>query len=424
MVVVGAGIAGLGAARRLADAGCPVVVVEARERLGGRLRTVEVQGASVDLGGAWIHGPVGNPVAELAREAGVTGTATSWHRDPERVLVVGPDGPTRDADAFSRGTSLFWERLAEAVGRFGASHPHLSIARATDDGSISDAGLSDAERLGFRHAARVSVANLEATDPEHLSLGELILEERPGGDLLLDGGGYGAIVAHLARGLEVRTRWPVRDVVHDGRGVRVQGPAGTVSGAGAIVTVPLPLLTTAAIRFDPPLPPAVATALRSLHMGAAEKLVLGFAERCWPERLASIARPGVAADDPTPSWSVHPKAPVLVSYAGGRRARAFSRCSDRELLEVALAGLRRGLGDLGDPVQVVRSSWTVDPWSRGAYTSNAVAGAGRARALLARPVTSRLVLAGEATAPHDYATTHGALSSGRRAAEQVLAAMG
>jgi polyamine oxidase len=424
VVVIGAGIAGLGAAHRLQRAGCPVVVVEARRRIGGRLHTVTVDGATVDLGGAWIHGPDGNPVTPLAEAAGVTGVITHWHRDPSQLRLVTPEGaPGPDQAAFTRGVAAFWNRLDDAIGHHGRSHPHLSIAEAVGRRLVSDAGLTPDERAGFDHSARVSVQNLEAEDPERVSFAELRVEERPGGDLLLTGGGYGRIVEHLAQGLDVRTDWAVDRVRVSDDGVEVGGPTGRLIGLAAIVTLPLPVLAGPTVHFDPPLPAVVHEAMRCLGMGVAEKLVLAFAERTWSPELASIAVLDADPDDPFASWTVHPVAPVLVSYAGGRRARRFGSRSDADLLAGALASLRRALGTVAEPVATARTTWGADPFSQGSYSYNAGAGATAARERLAEPLGPRLVLAGEATVVEGYGTAHGALASGYRAADQVLAAL-
>lgn len=417
-------MAGLGAARRLHDAGCEVVVLEARDRIGGRLHTVELIGATVDLGGAWIHGPEGNPVAALAVEAGVTGTPTVWHRDPARLLVADPSGPLSDVAGFSRGVSAFWERLEAGMSQHRqAGAPTMSIAEAVERGVVPHGDLEGTTLLGFRHAAAVSVQSLEADDADRISFDELVLDERPGGDLLLTGGGYRGVVRHLARELDVRLGWPVSHVAVRRDGVDVTGRSGALRGSAVILTVPLGVLLAGDVVVDPPLPAALMEGLGRLGMGCAEKLALGFAERCWPEGATSIALVDTPPDDPFPAWSVHPTEAILVSYAGGSRARCFARTPDADLVHHALRGLRRVVPDLPDPVAVARSAWTTDPWSRGAYSYNAARGAGAARRALAEPVHPRLVLAGEATEPHGYGTAHGALASGRRAAEQVLAAL-
>lgn len=418
VAVVGAGMAGLGAARMLADAGVDVVMLEARDRLGGRTHTIEVAGRSVDAGAAWIHGLDGNPMTPLAEAAGVTLRRTWWHHPDRPSIVADPDGRRLDHRRFASGFGRFWERL-DAAFDDGAA-PAMTVSDALGPGRPLDPDpLTGDERAGFVYGAEIAVAEVEAADPDALTLGERLPEDRPGGDhLLLEG--YGRIVDHLAAGLTVHTGCPVERVRAAGAAVEVAGGFGSIRADHVVLTCPLGVLRSGTIDLGELLPDGVRTRLDRIGVGAAEKLVLAFDDPHWPDEVRSIARLDTDPLDPFPSWIAHPNGPTLVSYAAGRRARAMAERSTEELVTEAIAGLRIVLGDLPEPIDVARTAWTADPWSRGAYSFDGRPGAHTARRAIAEWQGEQLHLAGEAWWPDHHATADGALSSGRAVAARLL----
>jgi polyamine oxidase len=424
VVVVGAGVAGLAAAGALTRAGVDVLVVEARERIGGRTHTDRRLGADVDLGAAWLHGPLGNPLTPAIEAAGVSGRFTTWTDDPEVLRVVDATGRVLDAAEFAAGVRAFWAGL-EASRR--------SELFGDDPGSVAGAverGLPGHDRIdgpagrGFAYAAGVAIQSLEAADPEDLDWSTFEGLELPGGNLMLVGGGYSTLVDHLAEGLPIETSMAVETVRGSAGGVVLETSGGVLHPRAAILTVPLGVLQAGVPGFDPVLPPAKRDAIDRLGMGRAEKVILGFADRAWPETLQTLIRLDPDPESPFPHFTALPGAPVLVAYQGGRRARALDRLDDTAIRQAAVAAARSVLGrDLPEPETVFRTSWGSDPWSRGAYSYHHLGSGPRHRRLLAEPLDDTVFFAGEATHPTWYATVHGAWESGVRAARQVLAAL-
>ncbi len=416
--MVGAGFAGLGAARTLADAGVETVVVDARDRLGGRAHTGHVAGRAIDLGAAWIHGLDGNPMTALASASGARLHRTHWHRPGDPATVVDPAGRRLDAAAFADGFGRFWTRLDEVYAT--GIEPDVSVTDALGPGRPLDPGSPGDAADGFRYAALVGLAEVEAADAEVLALGERVPDDRPGGDhLLLDG--YSAVVAHLADGLDVRLEHPVEAIRPVSGGLEVLGGFGAIRASRVVLTAPVGVLRSGAIDLGGLLPDGIRHRLDRIGMGAAEKLVLAFDDPAWPLGTTNIAVVDTEPDDPFPAWIAHPNGPTLVSYAAGRRARSMAGRATDDLRSAAMATLRRALGDLDDPVDVVRTNWTTDPWSLGSYSYDGGPGAHRARREIADWRGDRLHLAGEAWWPEHHATTDGALSSGRAVANHILA---
>ena len=419
-------MAGLAAARTLVDAGATVVLVEARERVGGRTHTHRELGWDIDLGAAWIHGPLGNPLTPVARQAGVGGVLTSWHDDPRHLLVVDQDGHRLDVAAFTRGVASFWAGLS-------ASHRSLRFRQGQLPGSLAEAVarglpgsdlLAPVERIGFDHTATVSCQNLEAADPEQLDWASFDGIDLPGGNLMLVDGGYSGIVEHLAGGLTIHTGFVVREVVADRRRVAVRSADDVVTGDVAILTLPLGVLQADTVAFQPGLPSTHREALTRLGMGQAEKVVMVLDEPLWPEPTQALVRIPSDPGEPLVNFVVLPEAPVLIGYQGGSRARRLAALSPGELSGLVDRALRQLFGTAPTPRQVFRTAWGDDPFSAGAYSFHPVGTSRRHREALLQPVAGRVLFAGEATHPGWYATAHGAYESGVHAAWRALRMMG
>ncbi len=281
-VVVGAGFAGLGAARALHDAGVQVVVLEARHRIGGRAHTVDLGGVSADAGAAWLQQGPTNSLARLAETLGVRTVPTDFH-DP---LSAAPDG---------------------AVGDIGAAHAAIAAmcAAAPADASLADvlppylAALSGPERRVAQHAIDLEL-DLENGAPHHRLSAHTVFAE-PGvgvGDRWLPNG-FTVLQQHLAAGLDIRRSTVVRriewDGTGDGAGVRVSTDDDDVLHADVcICTVPAWL----APDLVPALPDAHRRAIEQLAVGTVEKVLLRFEERWWPRAESGYLR---WADSPA-SW--------------------------------------------------------------------------------------------------------------------------
>ncbi len=401
VIVIGAGIAGLAAARALHAAGRSVLVVEARERLGGRIWT-DTRYGPVEFGAEFIHG---HRAATWELVTGAHLPVSRWGRDRRfalggRMLVA--DDPLRDE------VLALYERICRYQG------PPVAVAELLDRWAPS----APARTLVGRW-----LANLEGADLERLDAASLSRERRlsaAGEDNFHIDCGYDRILSPLSAGLPVicgavvtTIRWSddqAEMTLADGRSLRARR---------VIITVPVSLLQAGQIEFDPPLPPAKQAALAAIPMGHVTKLALWFDRQFWPE-FTVLSTDGVIAT----WWPVTSATmPTLMGYTGGRQARIVADLGEAEAIAVALAELSALFGSAA--AAVCRGGalidWSRDPWSQGAYTYSA-AGTLAARIALAAPLGA-LHFAGEATVTGaDIATVHGAFESGRRAAREILTA--
>ncbi|MGA1075065.1 MAG: flavin monoamine oxidase family protein [Ilumatobacteraceae bacterium] len=425
VIVVGAGVAGLTAARVLVDAGHEVVGVAARGRVGGRTWTHEVGGASVDLGGSWIHGPFGNPLAEYVADLGFRTTNDG---------VWGTGLHLFDAE----GRACRPDQLSALVATNGDFDPAEAAAHLPADSSFSDAAAWYVADRGLEpdHAevARFAIEWLEGA----LNIGGLPTEVSTsgtasyvlhgGGNVVVEGG-YRTLVDHLAAGLDIRSSTSVTAVEHraDGCVVTVR-PAGSdgvdagehLSADHVIVTVPLPVLQARRIAFGPDIPEHLAAADR-LAMAHLEKIVLRFDRPVWPsfQRRATF----VAHDHLFTSWvdmSRHAGAPTLVGFYNPFATPGLSEVPSSERIGMAVEVLRRAWPDLPEPVAAHATDWTNDEFALGSYSFIPVGGSPDDMSTLASSPSGRLHLAGEHTVRDYFGTVHGAFVSGRRAASCVL----
>ena len=428
VIVIGAGAAGLAAAAALARSGRSVLVLEARDRVGGRVwtRLEPALAAPVELGAEFIHGDAPETRA-LLRQTGAPAIDTSG----EHLSLI--DGRLQQRTESLLGTVRAAFEEADVLAQ-----PDMSL----EDFLASDAASSLSEPA--RAMARAFVSGFDAADPRLVSLHSVAEEWRPGG--MLDssqsrpGGGYhtalvalaGAVDSEQVR-LQLQTvvtsvRWSDRSVEVEGRWL---GQPYRATARKAIITVPLDVLKTAAgapgaISFTPALE-AKQAALARLLSGPVLKVVLHYRRAFWEEldggRYADTSffhAPGKAF--PT-FWTALPlRAPLLNAWVGGPSAARLCELSDEEIIRHALDGVRDvffgGKGAL-EPQAAYVHNWARDPYARGAY-SYVAAGGGDARSALATPLAGTLFFAGEATdTTGDPATVTGALRSGARAAEEV-----
>lgn len=428
-IIVGAGMAGVMAARTLHAAGRAVLVLEARDRIGGRTVTDHTLGAAVDLGAAWLHGPSGNPLAPLLEQYGVGHAPTDLEgQQADATLAFGPDARPLPAEEYARGVRAFY---GSAVHSYGSALYHLpetvrSAREVLAFGLPNIASLSTTAQMGFYYASAIRYQFNNAADLEQIDWrldNDYI--KLPGGDWLLYGGGYGRLIAGLADGLPVRTGVAVHQIAWDARhGVHVETNAGAFHAEQLVLTVPLGVLQAGAIRFVPDLPEEKTAALRRIGMGQYEKLVLRFPHAFWPAEPQRFNYLTPETPELFTSWlnyAHYTGEPVLAVSHAGSRAVLTNRWSDGALIDAAREVLARLFRTAApEPVAYLCTGWESDPFSRGSYTYPRIGGRAGDRQLLAAPVAGRLFFAGEATHPTYFATVHGAYETGIRAALEIL----
>ncbi|MDW8402829.1 NAD(P)/FAD-dependent oxidoreductase [Chloroflexus sp.] len=415
VVIIGAGAAGLAAARMLHDAGARVAVVEARPRIGGRIWTERSCGRyPIELGAELIHGAQTSTV-ELAEAAGLTldevdrYNGLRWGTPARPVNELPPEDTARQVIVQARAV---WHALAR---RYPDDAADRSLADELRQSGIDPAGLAIAD---------VVLAQTCCAEAESLSCLDVAREQR------VDRAGprefrlrerYDTLLAWLARDLDLRLGLPVRAINDHGDGVTVHTTAGALAARRCIITVPVAVLAAGMIRFDPPLSATKRAAIAAFRTRPATKHFFWFDTPLWDAGFAYAAHNGLFARWWTPA---HPDlaAPLLCSYVTAERAAVLDRLPEATVREWGLAELSRLLGRADVAAHCVgfrRYRWAADEYARGGY-AHLPPGMAWARPALAA-AEGNLHFAGEATAyDSNPQTVHGAIDSGRRAARECL----
>jgi polyamine oxidase len=425
VLVVGAGIAGLTVANALTHAGVECLVLEARDRIGGRLHTADLGGLPVDLGGSWIHMPDGNPLTVFARLAGVP--CESADPVPEMAGFDCGEGRLPAAETTDL-LGCYLEGLPESTeGLLAMLGQDASMAQAIE-AFVASGGQPPEQARRVRQMLYAGIEAESADLAERQSLRWMWNELEYGGSYFGDvpAGGYRRLVDAMVSDVDVRLGRSVTEIEASRDGVRVRTADGSAEeGSHVVVTVPLGVLKRGLPRFSPALPPDRLAAIERLGFGRFEKVALRFSEPFW--RDAGFPHLMVFPRDPD-EWMVWVMGqdafgggPVLVFFVFHSAAERLAAAGRDAAVRWALGMLAEATGrPCPEPAAVAVTSWAADPWAGGAYT-HIPPGASPADAdLLGDPVGGRLLFAGEHTQSARLAYADGALTSGIREAKRLL----
>jgi len=400
VAIIGAGAAGLGAAHALENSGLSLIVLEARDRIGGRGHTIMAAPDVIfDVGCGWLHSADKNSFVQIGEQLNFE---INKALPPWRERAFGKAFPQAERDEFIRALDAFYDRAEEAARTGRDSPANLCLEPGNRWNPMIDAIST---YVNGSELDQVSILDMDAYEDSNINW-----RVRRG---------YGALMAAYGASLPLAFHCNVTLIDHSGPRLRIETSRGTLTAGKAIVTVPTNLISDEAIRFHPNLPAKV-DAARGLPLGLANKVTLAL------DQAEDLPREGNlrAATMRTGMGTYHLRPfgqPCIEGFFGGRFARELEDAGDGAIAAQAIddiAGLlgsdfRRRLRPLAE------SRWAHDEFARGSY-SHALPGHAGDRALLAAPVGGRLFFAGEATSPNFFSTAHGARDSGERAAREVM----
>lgn len=400
VAIIGAGAAGLGAAHALQNSGLSTLVLEARERLGGRAQTVSLSNNVIfDVGCGWLHSADKNsfvPIAEQLRFA-INRTRPPWQ---QQTFDAG--FPHAEREEFLAALGEFFERALDATDK-----PDRPASDFLISGNRWNAQIDAVSTyINGCELNRASIHDMAAYEDTEINWRVVK--------------GYGSLIAAYGAPCNVALGTQVTLIDHSGPHILLHTSRGTLTTNKVIVTVSTDLLAQETIRFSPVLPDKV-NAAAGLPLGLADKVMLALAA---PDDLPADGNlRGRSGTVKTGAYHLRPQGMACIEgYFGGTYARELEDAGDGALAQAAIEEIAGLLGnDFRKKLMPLASSrWAHDEFARGSY-SHALPGHAGDRAVLATPVDGRLFFAGEATSPNFFSTAHGALESGFRAAQEVLA---
>ncbi len=441
VIVVGAGMSGISAARELKSRGFAVTMLEGRNRIGGRIWSNKTLGSTIDLGASWIHGTEENPLTDLAKKIGVKTKITDFD-DIEMYDFDGKEVSEDDAEDFEdvmEGIMGKVEALSESLEK------DISYGDALQK-ALGKQKLS-AQMQRFLNAQIAGMESESGADIDSLSIFANEDEGFDGEDVLFPGG-YVQLADELAKGLDIHFKNIVKAIDYTGNKIKVTTNQKTYEADFTVVTVPLGVLKgdritqiplpcggachtngknavdVAKIKFIPDLPDAKKKAIGRLGFGVLNKVALKF--------------PVDAGDFPAESHFVSYAAktrsnymeflnmnkygvgPILIAFTGGNFARSMEAQTDKEVVKDVMKVLRTIYGnELPNPSAHVIARWMKDPFAGGAYSYVRVGSRWSDYDALMQPLKNRVFFAGEATIKEFPGTVHGAFLSGVREAKRI-----
>ncbi|MEM7016512.1 MAG: FAD-dependent oxidoreductase, partial [Pseudomonadota bacterium] len=295
IAVIGAGFAGLTAARRLVDAGYEVTVFEARDRFGGRAFTKMDLGTPVDLGASWLHGGAGNPLKPIASEAKIPstesdyGNADVWQIDQAEATAHSIQNIVGGPASKALEKAAYWPAFRHVIWRsLGLSVSETSLATIFEQANVNYNGQLPIESI----VVRLAMESMYASPLEKLGLANFLVASATDAqdDGMIDGatnewfmtGGMANLLASVAGELDIRYSEPITQVSYDAKGTMVSSAQADYSADAVIVTTSVGVLQQGSIKFEPPLPETHQSALRFIDMGTMNKVALQFPSATWP----------------------------------------------------------------------------------------------------------------------------------------------
>ena len=420
VIVIGAGISGITAAKQLLDDNFEVTILEARERPGGRILTSRIGDISVDMGASWIHGDSQlNPLMKLVDKYNLKIAATNWDQTwlyGERGVVI----EDKEYNTIERKANHVIQKIY-ALQESSSADKSMQIAI---DKLISEIRAPSLIKNGVKWLLSVDIEGEYAADYKDLSLWYWDEGEGfEGNDIfLLDG--YGNLINKMTEGVNIEYKIKVDKIKYSEEGVLVSGEWGSLKGDIAIVTVPLGVLKNKSINFVPPLTQEKEQSIERLEMGILNKVFIEFDKRFWPSKAHRL---GHITGDTNASIEFLPARPgskntVLVAYISGDYARSLERKSKEEVANIIISQIQKMFPRISKSniVDILITRWDSDFFTHGSYSYIPPNASLDDLEILSKPIGNNLLFAGEATSRDYNGTVHGAYLSGLRAASQAI----
>lgn len=412
IIVIGAGISGLAAAKKLKEKGANVIVLEAQDKVGGRLRTNRSLGLAFDEGASWIHGVNGNPITTLAQEAGMTTFETI---DDQADTCYDIGGVLRSATSYDTAETQLYGILDTMMNRgannqsfetvFNTLYPRLATDRLwkfllSTYVTFDTGDLNNLSSTLYNEGKEFSGAEKIATN------------------------GYDTIPNYLANGLNIQLNQRVSKIDYSNPKIKVTHNGSESEADYLLITVPLGVLKANTIQFTPSLPMAKQTAIQKIGMNCVNKFLLTWNTAFWDNSQYIVYTP--ESKDKFNYFvninKYNPSANALMTFAYGAYARQTETMTDAQMVNEIMSHLKDIYGNsIPNPTNMIRTKWQSNENTFGAYSYTAVGTEMQHYNDLAETINNKLFFAGEHTNIDYFSTAHGAYLSGIRESNKIIA---
>ena len=438
VLVIGAGISGLAAAKTLKNAGYHVTILEASDRYGGRIKTVDMDGYKADFGASWIHGIIGNPLYSLANENGIVTKPTYYN--PSYLFDV--DG--------EEITSAEWqtiENLLEQLVNLAYENPDVSLQYLLD---LMEPGLNLTEKMKrtFYGGVRSEIEIPYAVDAGDISARALTTNDSFPGREVIFVNGMGTLTDILAQGLKIEFNTFVTKIsyadnkvyvytknpsdiepkrsckaCHSGTNASTLQHDNVFSADKIVVALPLGILKNENIIFEPALPTEKTAAINSLGIGTMDKVFLKFDNNFWHkdgyffQYLKQDHSDIIEFFSPAPTGAEN----IIVAVLAGRQARSIEIMDETDVINMVMNDLKGMYGvNIPQPVAMQKTAWHTNPFALGAYPHLKPGSDLSVCDVIAKPLNNKVFFAGDATSKKYMSTAHGAYISGVDASNLII----
>ena len=411
VIVIGAGISGLAAAKKLKEKGFNIIVLEAQDKVGGRLRTNRSLGVAFDEGASWIHGIDGNPITTLAQQAGMNTAFTD--DDSRKSYDIG--GVLRTATTYDNAETQLYTILNSLKNSGNANQSFETVFN-----NLYPAYSTD--RLWkFLLSTYVTFDTGDLNNLSSLLYNE---GEEFAGEERIATNGYDTIPNYLANGLNVQLNQRVSKIDYTNTKINVTHNGTTTEADYVLVTVPLGVLKANTIQFLPALPTTKQTAIQKIGMNCVNKFLLTWNTAFWDDVQYISYTPAIK--DKFNYFvnvkKVNPSVNALMTFAYADYARQTETMTDAQIIDEIMIHLRDIYGNsIPNPTNILRTKWNTNENSFGAYSYTAVGTEMTHFDDLAEEINDKLFFGGEHTEADYFSTAHGAYLSGIREADKIIA---
>ena len=410
VLIVGAGISGLAAAKKLKEKGFNVIIFESQDKIGGRLRTNRSSNITFDEGASWIHGVNGNPITELAQQAGMN----LFHTDDDSRKSYDVGGVLRDASSYNNAEDELYTILNSMMNSGNASQSFESVFNSLHPSKSND-------RLWkFLLSTYVTFDTGDLNQLSSLLYNE---GEEYAGVEKIAVNGFDTIANYLAKDLNIQLNHKVTKIDYSDNKVKVTHQGNTTEADYVLVTVPLGVLKANTIQFTPNLPNTKLNAIQKVGMNCVNKFLLTWNTAFWDDVQYISYTPEIRDKF---NYFVNLKKVdsninALMTFAYADYARQTENMSDQEIINEIMIHLKDIYGNsIPSPVSMSRTKWQSNENTLGSYSYTAVSTEMQHFDDLAEEVQDKLFFAGEHTEADYFSTVHGAYISGIREADKII----